>query len=128
MINITPIGKVHSSLKKLEDCPRQESQNAPEATIEVFSSYLDAASNIKEGDTLNLLTWLDRSDRAVQKTHPENNTKVALTGVFSTRSPDRPNPIGLHVVTVLKVESKNKFKVSALEVLDETPLIDIKSK
>jgi tRNA-Thr(GGU) m(6)t(6)A37 methyltransferase TsaA len=119
MIYITPIGKVHSSLKRIDDCPRQESENAPEATIEIFSEYLHAASHIKEGDSLFLLTWLDKSDRSVQKTHPENNLQTELTGVFSTRSPDRPNPIGLHVIRVLKAESKSRFKVSALEVLDK---------
>lgn len=128
MIDLTPIGKVHSPLKRMEDCPRQESENAPEATIEIFSEYLDAATHIKEGDVLFLFTWLDKADRSVRKTHPENNLQTALTGVFSTRSPDRPNPIGLHVIRVLKAESESRFKVSGLEVLDDTPIIDIKIK
>jgi tRNA-Thr(GGU) m(6)t(6)A37 methyltransferase TsaA len=127
MIDITHIGKVHSPLKSIDDCPRQESENAPEATIEIFPKYQAAASHIKDGDSLLLLTWLDKADRSVQETHPRNDIREPLTGVFSTRSPDRPNPIGIHLIKVLHVTGDGRFKVSALEVLDNTPVIDIKS-
>jgi tRNA-Thr(GGU) m(6)t(6)A37 methyltransferase TsaA len=120
------IGTVHSGLKKLEDCPRQEKENAPEATVEVFSEFTEAAESIKEGDEMILFTWLHEADRSVLKTRPRNNNNLPLTGVFSTRSPDRPNPIGIHMVTITAIINSNQFKVSNLEVLDGTPLIDIK--
>jgi tRNA-Thr(GGU) m(6)t(6)A37 methyltransferase TsaA len=120
------IGTVHSGLKKLEDCPRQEKENAPEATVEVFSEFTEAAESIKEGDEMILFTWLHEADRSVLKTRPRNNNNLPLTGVFSTRSPDRPNPIGIHIVTITAIINSNQFKVSNLEVLDGTPLIDIK--
>ncbi len=124
---IRPIGVVHSSLKNLSDCPRQESENAPVAVVEVFEAYDAATRQLKPGDEVILLTWLDKADRSTLTTHPRNNPNTALTGVFSTRSPDRPNPIGLHVVKIINLLSNRKFNVSALEVLDGTPVLDIKS-
>jgi tRNA-Thr(GGU) m(6)t(6)A37 methyltransferase TsaA len=123
--NIRPIGVIHSSLKKLEDCPLQESENAPQATIEVFAKYKQGLKNIKTGSKLILITWLHESDRSVLTTKPRNDPNAVITGVFSTRSPDRPNPIGLHSVEVVSVDA-NKIHVSSLEVLDQTPLIDMK--
>ena len=117
---------MHSPLKNLEDCPLQEHESAPPATVEVSEDFAQASRDIKKGDKLIILTWLDRGDRSVLKTHPRNNTNDPLKGVFSTRSPDRPNPIGYHVVEVISVTG-NKFEVSNLEVLDKTPVIDIKS-
>jgi tRNA-Thr(GGU) m(6)t(6)A37 methyltransferase TsaA len=126
MYNLTPIGKIHSPLKKLEDCPRQENENAPPAMLEIYPEFLTAAKNIQAGDTLILLTWLNAADRSVMVTHPRNDPNAALTGIFSTRSPDRPNPIGLHRITVAKVVSESVFETSSLEVLDGTPVLDIK--
>jgi tRNA-Thr(GGU) m(6)t(6)A37 methyltransferase TsaA len=120
------IGVVHSHLKRLEDCPLQESEKAPEATIEIFPEYIKGIKNIKKGDQLLLLTWLHKSDRTVVATHPRNDPSIPLTGVFSTRSPDRPNPIGLHIVNVVSISTEGMIKVSGLEVLDQTPLLDIK--
>ena len=120
------IGRVHSSLKKLEDCPRQESEEAPDATIEVFQEYLPALSHLQNGDEIVLFTWLDKADRTVLKTHPRNDKNIELTGIFSTRSPDRPNPIGIHFVKVKAKTATNKFTVYNLEVLDNTPILDIK--
>ena len=119
------IGKVHSSLKRLEDCPRQESEDAPEATIEIYAEFAEGLSHVRPGSEVLLLTWLHEANRAVLSTHPRNDPSTPLTGVFATRSPDRPNPVGLHVVKVLAL-SKNRFTVSELEVLDQTPVIDIK--
>ncbi|MXV49800.1 tRNA (N6-threonylcarbamoyladenosine(37)-N6)-methyltransferase TrmO [Pedobacter sp. HMF7647] len=120
------IGIVHSPLMKLEDCPLQENEESPVATIEVFDDFIEGTSDIQPGLELILFSWLHRANRSVLKTHPRNNRQAALTGVFSTRSPDRPNPIGIHFVKVLTVLSKNEFQVSALELLDQTPIIDIK--
>jgi tRNA-Thr(GGU) m(6)t(6)A37 methyltransferase TsaA len=125
-MQLQPIGIVHSTLLKLEDCPRQESENAPEATLEIFAQFSDGLADIKAGDQLIVFTWLHKADRTILKTKPRNDPKTALCGVFSTRSPDRPNPIGMHIVNILSLVGENKFLVSNLEVLNQTPLIDIK--
>ena len=120
------IGRIHSELKTIDDCPRQEKEGAPSATIEIFSEFIEGLKNIQAGDQLILFTWLHKADRTVLETRPRNDNNLPLTGVFSTRSPDRPNPIGIHFVKVVKVLEDNQFMVSNLEVLDGTPLIDIK--
>jgi len=119
------IGTIHSELKNLDDCPRQEDEGAPEATIEIFPEYLEGAQNISEGDEILLLTWLHLGDRTVLKLKPRNNPNAPMTGVFSTRSPDRPNPIGIHAVKVVSVDGA-MIKISGIEALDQTPVIDIK--
>lgn len=119
------IGKIHSELKRKEDCPLQENEKAPEAVIEIFHEFLEGIKDVKAGSELLLLTWLHQANRTVIKCVPRNNYNSPMVGVFSTRSPDRPNPIGIHSVKVLSVE-ESFIKVSALEVLDQTPLIDIK--
>lgn len=123
---ITFIGKVHSELKKLEDCPLLEHENAPQATIEVFTEFKEGIKDIKSGSKLILFTWLHQADRTVLNTRPRNNPHAPITGIFSTRSPDRPNPIGIHFVKVVAVLQDNQFLVAGLEVLDQTPIIDIK--
>lgn len=123
---LTFIGIIHSELKDLQHCPRQENENAPEASVEIFKDFAEGIKNIQEGDDIILFTWLHEADRSVLETRPRNNNRLPLTGVFSTRSPDRPNPIGIHFVKVRAVLSGTTIKVSALEVLDQTPLIDIK--
>ena len=119
------IGKINSSLKTLEDCPLQESEDAPDATIEIYPEFLEGIKDLKAGAKIVLLTWLDKADRTVISCIPRRNYNSPKIGVFSTRSPDRPNPVGLHSVKVISVRN-NLIKVSALEVLDQTPLIDIK--
>ena len=120
------IGTIHSELKTLDDCPRQEKEGAPSATIEVFAEFVEGLKNIQPGDQLILFTWLHKADRTVLETRPRNDNNLPLTGVFSTRSPDRPNPIGIHFVKVVEVLKDKQFTVSGLEVLDGTPLVDIK--
>jgi len=119
------IGTIQSSLKTIEDCPLQENEDAPGATIEVYPEFLEGIKDLKPGSKIILLTWLDKADRTVISCIPRRNYNSPKIGVFSTRSPDRPNPVGLHSVKVISVEN-NVIKVSALEVLDQTPLIDIK--
>jgi tRNA-Thr(GGU) m(6)t(6)A37 methyltransferase TsaA len=126
MAELTFIGRIHSSLKSLADCPLQESEDAPMATVEIFPVFVEAMKDIKAGDELILFTWLDRADRSVLTTHPRNDLEAPLTGIFSTRSPDRPNPVGLHFVKVVSVNDENRFTVSGLEVLDQTPIVDVK--
>ena len=119
------IGHVHSSLKDLKDCPLQEKEGAPRASISISPEYADATSGLKAGAEILIFTWLDKGDRSVLKTKPRNNPNAKLTGVFATRSNDRPNPIGLHAAEILSINN-NEIEVSNLEVLDGTPVIDIK--
>jgi tRNA-Thr(GGU) m(6)t(6)A37 methyltransferase TsaA len=122
---INPIGKVLSTLKRLEDCPLQERESEVEAALQILPEFVDGIADLQPGDKIILLTWMHLANRTELKTQPRNDTNAPFVGVFSTRSPNRPNPIGLHKVTVLSV-TNNLIKVSGLEVLDQTPLIDIK--
>lgn len=120
------IGKIHSSLKTIEDCPLQESEGAPDAEIEIFPEYLTGIKTLEPGTEIMLLTWLDKADRTVIECIPRRNYNSPKIGVFSTRSPDRPNPIGIHIAKFISISENGMLKVSQLEVLDQTPLIDIK--
>lgn len=119
------IGKINSSLRRLEDCPLQENENAPGASIILSPEFVAGIKDIHAGDKILLLTWLHAADRSVIECVPRNNFDAPKVGVFSTRSPDRPNPIGIHFPKVISIE-KNVIQVSGLEVLDQTPVIDIK--
>jgi tRNA-Thr(GGU) m(6)t(6)A37 methyltransferase TsaA len=94
--------------------------------LEIDPSYVDALHLIRIGDELILLTWLHLAQRNVLQTHPTGDTNIPLTGVFRTRSPDRPNPIGVHRVTVTALEGPTTLRVSALEAIDGTPIVDLK--
>jgi tRNA-Thr(GGU) m(6)t(6)A37 methyltransferase TsaA len=122
---IEPIGTVRSVLTQLEDAPMQGDEGAPEAWLEISSQTVEGIRGIKAGDELILLTWLHLAERDVLQVHPRGDLSRPLTGVFATRSPDRPNPIGLHRVTVLDVEER-KIRVTPLEAIDGTPIVDIK--
>lgn len=124
---ITFIGRIRSELKTLSDCPHQGSEGAPEARIEIFPAYLDALDGITPDTRVVVLTWLDRADRTTLRVHPRGNPDNPLTGVFVTRSPSRPNPIGLHEVRVISVDrTPPVLAVAPLETLDNTPVVDIK--
>lgn len=120
------IGKIHSSLKRKEDCPLQENENAPAASIEIFPDFMEGIKDIEVDSEVLLLTWLHEADRTVISCVPRNNFDAPLIGVFSTRSPDRPNPIGIHSVKVFSISDNGMIRISGLEVLDQTPLLDIK--
>ncbi len=120
-----PIGFVRSPLKQLEDAPMQGDEGAPEAWLEFIPSVAKGLVGIKTGDELIVLTWLHRSDRDVLQVHPRGDIQRPLTGVFATRSPDRPNPVGLHRIIVLEV-MEEKLRVAPLEAIDGTPIVDIK--
>ena len=122
---IEPIGYVHSPLTHLEDAPMQGDEGAPEAWLELTPQAAPGLLGIKAGDELILLTWLHLAERDVLQVHPRGDPNRPLTGVFATRSPDRPNPIGLHRVSVLEVTNQ-KLKVAPLEAIDGTPIVDIK--
>jgi tRNA-Thr(GGU) m(6)t(6)A37 methyltransferase TsaA len=124
-VNLKPIGRVESSIKDLDDAPRQADEGAPEATV-VFDPAVHAAMRgLSVGDDIILLTWLDRADRDVLSVHPRGDTSRPETGVFCTRSPDRPNPVGLHQVKVTAIDGLRVW-VNHLEVIDGTPIIDVK--
>jgi tRNA-Thr(GGU) m(6)t(6)A37 methyltransferase TsaA len=122
---LTPIGYVRSSLREREQAPKQGSEGAPDAWIDVQSTVADAPGGLRVGDEIVVITWLHRAKRDVLKVHPPGDTNVPLTGVFATRSPDRPNPLGSHRVTVRAIDG-TKLKVGPLEAIDGTPVVDIK--
>lgn len=124
-ITLHPVGRVHSSLKDRAAAPMQGYQGAPRARIEVLPPFLPAAAEIREGAEVILLTWLDRARRDTLRVHPGSDPANPLAGVFATRSPDRPNPIGLHRVRVLDA-GEGWLEVEPLEALDGTPVLDIK--
>jgi len=122
---VEPIGQVESRLSDPADAPRQGDEGAPDAWLVIDPAYEEAARTIEPGMDLLLLTWLDRARRDVQTVHPRGDETRPEEGVFTTRSPHRPNPIGLHRVTVLAVD-RLRIHVAGLEALDGTPLVDIK--
>jgi tRNA-Thr(GGU) m(6)t(6)A37 methyltransferase TsaA len=122
---IEPIGFVHSGLTRLEDAPMQGDEGAPEAWLEIMPSVAQGLQGISAGDELLVLTWLHLAQRHVMQVHPRGDPNRPLVGVFATRSPDRPNPIGLHRVSVLEV-TEQKLQVAPLEAIDGTPIVDIK--
>ena len=123
---LRPIGVVRSRLTALEDAPLQGAEGAPEGWIEIDPAFARALSGVTRGDELFLLTWLHLADRDVLEVHPRSDPANPLTGVFATRSPDRPNPIGLHRVRVLEVEGTTRLRVEPLEAVDGTPVVDVK--
>ena len=124
--SLHPIGTVRSSLRSRRDAPKQEFEGAPEATLAIDPSFAPALHGIAPGQELIVLTWLHRADRSILQTHPRDDPATPLTGVFLTRSPDCPNPIGLHRVTVVALEGPTLVRVSALEAIDGTPIVDLK--
>jgi tRNA-Thr(GGU) m(6)t(6)A37 methyltransferase TsaA len=122
---LTPIGAVESPLTDPASAPKQGDEGAPEASIVLQSPMLPALEGIRPGDPVLVLTWFHLARRDVLRVHPRSDPARPEQGVFSTRSPDRPNPIGLHRVEVIAVEG-NRIRVRNLEAVDGTPVIDIK--
>jgi len=123
--SIEPIGFVRSALTRLEDAPMQGDEGGTEAWLELTPLAAQGLTGIGAGDELILLTWLHLAQRDVLQVHPRGDLNRPLTGVFATRSPDRPNPIGLHRVSVLEVTDQ-KLRIAPLEAIDGTPIVDIK--
>lgn len=124
-IHVRPIGHVKSPLGERDEAPLQGDEGAPEAWL-VFDGRVSAGlRGLEVGVDVLVLTWLDRARRDVLAVHPRGDTARPLTGVFSTRSPDWPNPIGLHRVRILAVEGL-RVRVANLEALDGTPIVDVK--
>ena len=125
MPELRPIGVVQSPLRARDEAPRQGDEGAPEATIVVADAFVPALAGIDVGDDVLVLTWLDRAARDVLSIHPRGDRSRPRLGVFATRSPDRPNPIGLHRVRVLAIDG-GRVRVADLEALDGTPVLDLK--
>jgi tRNA-Thr(GGU) m(6)t(6)A37 methyltransferase TsaA len=125
MIEMKAIGHVESPLSDLEAAPKQGDEGAPEARVVLEPDVVEAIEGLAPGDRIVLLTWLDRADRAVLRVHPRDDPSRPVQGVFATRSPHRPNPIGLHEVEVLTVDGA-VLHVGPLEAVHGTPVLDIK--
>ena len=134
---LEPIGFIRSAVKGREDAPRQGPEGAPDAWLEIEPCFADALLGMKVGHELIVITWLHEAKRDVLKGHPRNDPNRPLTGVFYTRSPARPNPLGLHPVTVREIDppsregygatSSPRIKIGPIEAFDGTPVVDIKS-
>jgi tRNA-Thr(GGU) m(6)t(6)A37 methyltransferase TsaA len=125
LARLRPIGVIRSVIKSRTEAPMQGSEGAPDVWLEVKPFASLALDGLKVGDDVIVLTWLHRARRDVFKVHPRSDPRRRLMGVFATRSPDRPNPVGLHRVTVRKI-SKNRLRIGPMEAIDGTPVIDIK--
>jgi len=122
---LRPIGVIRSTLKKRSEAPKQGSEGAPDAWIEIEPWASAGLHRMKVGDKVWVITWFHEADRDVLQVHPRSDPKRALTGVFATRSPDRPNPLGLHPVAVLEIAG-NRVRVEPIEAIDGTPVVDMK--
>ena len=122
---LVPVGFVRSELKLPEEAPKQSFEGGVEAHLEIDPRFTDALDGIVQGRELIVLTWFHLSNREVLKVHPRGDPDVPIAGVFATRSPARPNPIGLHRVRVIRIDGTT-LKVHPLEAIDGTPVIDIK--
>src|SRR4051812_32706046 len=124
--SLRTIGRIRSELRSVAEAPRQGGEGAPDAWLEVDATFVRALRGIAVGDSLVVVTWLHRAKRDILEVHPRNEAKNPLAGVFATRSPHRPNPIGLHRVTVVEVVGAC-LRVGPIEAIDGTPIVDIKA-
>ena len=122
---VRPVGRVSSPLVDLDQAPKQGDEGAPEAWLVFEEAVRPAVRDLQAGTDVLVLTWLDRSSRDVLTVHPRGDPSRPETGVFSTRSPDRPNPIGLHRVGIISVDDL-RVRVRDLEAVDSTPILDVK--
>ena len=117
---------MRSTLRDRREAPRQAFEGAPEATLEIDPEFAPGLDRVTPGTQLIVVTWLHEADRTVLQVHPRDDERNPLTGVFATRSSDRPNPIGLHRVTVIGTDPPTRVHVNALEAIDGTPILDLK--
>lgn len=123
--SLYPVGFIRSPLKDRDEAPKQGSEGAPDAWLEMNPKVVEGLDGMAVGDKIIIITWFHQAQRDILKLHPRDDTTIPLTGVFATRSSDRPNPLGLHPVTVLEING-NRLKVGPLEAIDGTPVVDIK--
>ena len=122
---LRPIGRVESPLTDRDQAPKQGDEGSPDAWLVFDPAVAKGLGDLTPDTDVLLLTWLDRASRDVLGVHPRGDQTRPLTGVFSTRSPDRPNPLGLHRVTIVEIHG-TRLKVRNLEALDGTPIVDVK--
>lgn len=122
---LRPVGVIVSPLESRGEAPRQGPEGAPDAWLEVHPWAARGLQGLGAGDEIIVITWLDRARRDVLRVHPRSDSRNPLTGVFATRSPDRPNPLGLHPVTVRTIDG-NRLRIGPIEAIDGTPVVDIK--
>jgi tRNA-Thr(GGU) m(6)t(6)A37 methyltransferase TsaA len=123
---IRPVGRIHSALRAPEEAPRQGNEGAPDAWLEIDPAYARALRGLAPGDAVIVITWLHRASREVLEVHPRDDLRNPLTGVFATRSPHRPNPLGLHRVTVREIDGL-RLRIGPIEAVDATPVVDLKA-
>jgi len=124
-LQLRPVGIIRSTLTSRHDAPKQGSEGAPDAWLEVEPWAADALLGLGVGVEIIVITWLDRARRDIYQVHPRSDPKRPLTGVFATRSPDRPNPLGLHPVVISAIDGL-RLRIGPIEALDGTPVVDIK--
>ena len=124
---LRPLGVIRSVLTARGEAPRQGSEGAPDAWLEVHPWAAAGLQGLAVGDEILVITWLHRARREVLRVHPRSDPRNPLTGVFATRSPDRPNPLGLHPVVVRAIEG-NRLRIGPIEAIDGTPVVDIKPR
>jgi tRNA-Thr(GGU) m(6)t(6)A37 methyltransferase TsaA len=129
-VELQVVGVVESALGDPGEAPKQADEGAPPATLRIEPEFAACCEGLRAGDEVLVLSWLDRADRTIQAVHPRGDRTRPLTGVFATRSPARPNPIGLHRVGIVAISGGSgdpvALRVDALEALDGTPILDVK--
>jgi tRNA-Thr(GGU) m(6)t(6)A37 methyltransferase TsaA len=124
-MHLRPVGVIRSTLTSRRDAPKQGSEGAPDAWVEVHPWAAEALLGLAVSDEIVIITWLDRARRDVYQVHPRSDARRPLAGVFATRSPDRPNPLGLHPVVIRAIDGL-RLRIGPIEALDGTPVVDIK--
>jgi tRNA-Thr(GGU) m(6)t(6)A37 methyltransferase TsaA len=124
-ITLRPIGRVESPLKDAAGAPKQADEGAPEAVLAIEPEFAAGLTGLEPGDEVVVLTWLDRAARDILVNHPRSDRSRPVAGVFTTRSPHRPNPIGVHQVTIAAVDGA-RVGVRGIEAIDGTPILDVK--
>jgi tRNA-Thr(GGU) m(6)t(6)A37 methyltransferase TsaA len=122
---LRPIGVIRSALKDRKAAPKQGAEGAPDAWLELHQWAADGLLRLAVGDEILVITWFHKAHRRVLQVHPRSELRNPLTGVFATRSPDRPNPLGLHPVVVRAIEGR-RLRIGPIEAIDGTPVVDIK--
>ena len=124
-LQLRPVGTIHSELTARSDAPKQGSEGGPDAWLEMEPWTIDGLHRLAVGDEIVVITWLHQSRRDVLQVRPRSDPRNPLTGVFATRSPDRPNPLGLHPVVIRAIEG-NRLRIGPIEAINGTPVLDIK--
>src|SRR5687767_12812741 len=124
-IALRPIGVIRSTVTSRHDAPKQGAEGAPDAWLEIYPWAVDGLMGLKPGDDIIVITWLHLGNRETFQVHPRRDPRNPLMGVFATRSPDRPNPLGLHPVVIRAIEGA-RLLIGPMEVVDNTPVVDIK--